>query len=248
MKLQRLIIRNITSWVALLLFGCLATNPLFAQETARAEPEGSIKKSTEPSKSRIRFRPPSGDAPAARVAGGSRGKGDQQIALDVLTPDGIGLTTQEQPSLFWYQSKPSVAEFELTLLEDGEIEPLVHVKIKESANAGIQRLVLADHGAKLSPDVEYQWVVALILDPKNRSGDLVASGVIKRVAPSTELKALINDAQPADLAMIYAEAGVWYDSLAALTDQIDTHPDDAELVATRADLLEQVGLKINTSH
>ena len=55
------------------------------------------------------YRPATGSAPAARVTGGSRSSGDTNIVLDVLTPDESGLTTQEQPSLFWYQSKPAEA-------------------------------------------------------------------------------------------------------------------------------------------
>jgi len=47
------------------------------------------------------FRPPSRGAPATRLTGGSRGSGDATITLDVLAPDETGLTTQEQPSLFW---------------------------------------------------------------------------------------------------------------------------------------------------
>jgi hypothetical protein len=196
---------------------------------------------------RIKFRPPSTGAPAVRLTGGSRGSGDAMITLDVLAPDDIGVTTQEQPSLFWYQSKPADAKFELTLLQENKVKPLVQVMIERSAKAGIQRLRLSDHGAKLTPGVEYQWVVALITDPDNRSTDLVASGVIKRVEPADELKESLRVSAPADLPRVYAEAGIWYDALAALSDQIEAHPEDPGLRAARADLLEQVGLKAGSS-
>jgi hypothetical protein len=62
------------------------------------------------------------------VTGGSRGSGDSTITLDVLAPDETGLTTQEQPSLLWYQSKPAPAKFELTLLEENKPKPLLQVK------------------------------------------------------------------------------------------------------------------------
>jgi hypothetical protein len=91
--------------------------------------------------------------------------------------------------------------------------------------------------------VEYQWVVALINDPDNRSTDLVASGVIKRVEADPELKEKIARASPADLPDVYAEAGIWYDALSLLSDEIEAHPDDKALRQTRADLLRQVGLK-----
>jgi hypothetical protein len=161
----------------------------------------------------------------------------------VLTPDEVGITTQEQPSLFWFQSKPANARFELTLLQEKQVKPLVQIQIERSTKAGIQRLKLADHGAKLIPGVEYQWVVALVTDPENRSTDLVASGAIKRIEPTAELREKIKKADPTALPSIYAEAGIWYDALSALSDQIDANPDAENLRETRRELLRQVGLK-----
>jgi len=224
-----------SSWVlAGLLFFCLV---LVApgQNTAPKEP---AKKP-----SGVKFRPPATGAPSVRVTGGSRGTGDAAISLDVLAPDEIGVTTQEQPSLFWFQSKPADAKFELTLLQDNKVKPLVQVLVERSTKAGIQRLQLSDHGAKLAPGVEYQWVVALVTDPDNRSNDLVASGVIKRVEPGADLKEKISKATPASLAGVYAEAGIWYDALAVLSDQIEAQPANKSLREARSDLLGQVGLK-----
>ncbi|SRR5258706_11735462 len=193
--------------------------------------------------SAVVYRPAKGSAPAARVTGGSRSNGDTTITLDVLAPDETGLTTQEQPSLFWYQSKPAAARFELTLLEENKVKPLLQIKIDRSANAGIQRLKLSDHGVKLATGIEYRWVVALVTDPNNRSSDLVASGFIKRVEPTADLKTKIAAATPSTRPSIYAEAGIWHDALGSLSDLIDSQPGDKALRAQRADLLRQVGLK-----
>ncbi len=217
----------------------LASGP--GAELARAQTAPQQGATNAPAK--VKFRPPTTGAPSVRVTGGSRGTGDSTITLDVLAPDEIGVTTQEQPSLFWFQSKPAEAKFELTLLQENKVKPLVQVLVERSTKAGIQRLKLSDHGAKLAPGVEYQWVVALVTDPNNRSTDLVASGVIKRVEPDAELKEKIAKASPASLAGVYAEAGIWYDALAVLADQIEAQPDNAGLRQTRADLLAQVGLR-----
>ena len=206
-----------------------------------AQPAQSSAASTTATK--VKFRPAGTGVASVRVTGGSRGSGDAQVTLDVLAPDEIGITTQEQPSLYWFQSKPAQAKFELTLLEENKAKPIVQVMVERSGKAGIQRLKLADQGAKLALDVEYQWVVALITDPDNRSKDLVASGVIKRIAPTADLKEKISKAPAASLANVYAEAGVWYDALTVLSDQIDAQPDNKSLRQSRADLLQQVGLK-----
>lgn len=193
--------------------------------------------------SAVRFRPGSSGAPSVRVTGGSRGSGDSTITLDVLAPDETGLTTQEEPSLLWYQSKPAPAKFELTLLEENKPKPLLQVKANGNGQAGIQRIKLSDHHVKITPGVEYQWVVALVTDADNRSSDLVASGVIKRVEASADLKGKVGSATLATLPGVYAEAGIWYDALSALTDQIEADPGNKTLRETRADLLRQVGLK-----
>jgi len=192
---------------------------------------------------KVKFVRPSTGAPSVRLTGGSRGIGDSSISVDVLAPDDVGLTTQEQPSLFWYQSKPAKAKFELTLLQENKVKPLVQVTAERSLTAGIQRVRLSDHGVKLAPGVEYQWVVALITDPDNRSNDLIASGVIKRIEASPELKKSIAAATPDSLPGIYAEAGIWYDALTSLSDRIDTAPGNKALQEARADLLRQAGLK-----
>ena len=198
----------------------------------------------EPGKTaKVKFKFPDTGAPSVRVTGGSRGTGESAVTLDVLAPDDVGVTTQEQPSLFWFQSRPATAKFELTLLQENKVKPLVQISLDKAAKAGIQRLKLSDHGAKLVPGVEYQWVVALVTDPENRSTDLVASGVIKRVAPASDLKEKVAKASPASVPGVYAEAGIWYDALGTLSDQIDANPKDKSLREARSDLLHQVGLK-----
>lgn len=211
-----------------------------AAQSAAVKPASNTSSNVQSS---IRFRPPTSGAASVRVTGGSRGSGDAAVTLDVLAPDDVGLTTQEQPSLYWFQSKPAEAKFELTLLQPNKIQPLVHVKVERASKAGIQRLKLSDHGVKLSPGVEYQWVVALVTDPENRSTDLVASGVIKRVAADAGLKEKISQAASTSQAGLYAEAGIWYDALTALSDEIDAQPDNKMLRQTRAELLQQAGLK-----
>jgi hypothetical protein len=209
--------------------------PIQAADSSTSAPAGSAPA--------VKFRPPATGAPSVRVTGGSRGTGDAEIKLDVLAPDDIGLTTQEQPSLFWFQSKPAESKFELTLLQENKVKPLVQVNSESSTNSGIRRLKLSEHGVKLVPGVEYQWVVALVIDPNNRSSDLVASGVIKRIEAPEELKKKIAAATPATLAGVYADGGVWYDALGALTDRIEAEPNNQALKDARSDLLRQVGLE-----
>lgn len=174
-----------------------------------------------------KFRPVTKPAPSVRLTGGSRGTGEQLVSLDVLAPADVGFTTREQPSLFWFQSRPSKARLELAILQENRPEPVFSKSFDQAPNAGIQRLDLKGTDVKLVPGTEYQWVVALVTDPENRSTDLVASGFIKRVDSGT--------ATP-------PEAGFWYDTVAALSDRIEAQPADTALRSSRADLLRKAGL------
>jgi hypothetical protein len=225
-----------------LILALLLSQTLIFSETPKKN-SAPQKPATNAAPTAIIYKPASSGALGARVTGGSRGSGDTAVRLDVLAPDETGLTTEEQPSLFWYQSKPAQASFELTLLEEGKVKPVLQVKMDRSSNAGIQRIKLADHKVKLTVGVEYRWVVALVADPANRSKDLIASGFVERVEPSKELQEKLAKATPDTRPAIYAQAGIWHDALASLSDLIDAQPNSEKLRVERADLLRQVGLK-----
>ncbi len=191
---------------------------------------------------KVVYKLPLRGAPAVRIDGGSRGSGISLIALNVLAPDHVGLTVQDQPSLFWYQSEPANVPFVLTLLVDKQAKPVLQVKLPDAKRTGIQRLNLSDYHVTLSPGVEYEWVVALVVDPESRSKDVVASGFIQRVAPSADLLARLADSSKNELPCVYAEEGVWYDALTALSDLLEIRPDSTSLRAERAALLEQAGI------
>lgn len=195
-----------------------------------------------PVPAKIVYKPPLRGAPAVRIDGGSRGNGVSLIRLIVLAPDHTALTVQEQPSLFWYQSEPANVPFILTLLVDKQASPVLRVKLPDAKRAGIQGLKLSDYHVTLSPGVEYEWVVALVVDPESRSKDVIASGYIQRVEPSADLSARLEGASKTELPYVYAEEGIWYDALTALSDLLETQPDNAPLRAERAALLEQAGI------
>jgi hypothetical protein len=189
------------------------------------------------------YRPPMRGAPAARIGGGTRGIGDTTLELAVLAPDHTGLTTKEQPTLYWYVSKAVPARLEVTVINDAAIDPALEQEVAAPRQAGIQRIDLAKTDTKLEPGVEYRWFVSAVADPGQRSNDVVASGTIERITPDDVLKRKIAGADEGTLAQIYAEAGVWYDAIDALSRMIDKSPNDSALRSQRAALLAQVGLR-----
>lgn len=193
---------------------------------------------------KLLYKPPAGSGSEKipnRVSGGARG-GSTDASLLALVPDHAALTTQAQPSLFWFQSRPAKASLEITLVEPNKAKPLLALKSDLAKTGGIQRVKLSDYKIELKPGVTYEWAVAIVPDPANRSQDVVAKGTIKRVERPADLPANIESMEPLDRAAAYAQAGIWYDALEAVSSAVDAHPDDSSIREQRAALLSQVGL------
>jgi hypothetical protein len=191
------------------------------------------------------FHPPggvSGGILPIRVGGGSRGGAADDLSVETLVPDQIALTTQGQPSLYWYQSKAAKTQCEVTLTEPKNPQPLLLLKSSAPTPAGIHAIRLTKFKVELKPNVIYRWSVAVIVDPENRSQDIVANGIIKRIDLSPELASKLGQVSDTDKPALYAENGIWYDALQSISDQIDRAPQDATLLQERADLLKQVGM------
>jgi len=195
---------------------------------------------------RVLYKPPEIGRPERTVGGGTRGTSDRIPVVFAIAPDHSGRTTSTHPSLFWYIDRATDASvrIEFTLVDPAAAEPLVEEPLAPPTSAGLQRIRTGDYGVQLEPGKEYEWSVALIVDPTNRSRDVVARGWIGRI-DDAGAAARLHD-QPEDavrLAAAYAEEGIFYDAFVALSDQIDREPTNVRLRNHRADLLRQVGLE-----
>jgi hypothetical protein len=235
-------IRNLFVCVAGMLTACLFMAATAADEPAGMAAPAPPETRDKPVRSAPVYRPPPRGSPAVRVGGATRGADDPLPALHVLAPDHIGLTVQAQPVFQWYLSKPATVRFEFALVRDDAIEPVLETDFGTVHSRGIQQLDLSATDITLEPGVAYQWSVALIPDEQARSGDVVASGMIERIAMPDGLAGQINTADRQGQASAYAGAGIWYDALAAMSQLIAENPADASTREQRAALLEQVGL------
>jgi len=203
------------------------------------EPEGQ--KSVTPVGLPI-YRPPLRGAPGGRVGGGTRGIGDEFITLLVLAPNHVGLTVQGQPTLYWYLSKPTNLPIEVTIIEDQAIYPLLEKQIRVPIQPGINCIRLADYGVLLLPGESYRWFIAAIPAADRRSKDIIAAGFIERIETPEALHMKLSQTDRQNIPYIYAESGIWYDTITAISDLIEANPNDMNLHKQRAALLEQVGL------
>lgn len=188
------------------------------------------------------YKPPRRGAPAGRLAGGTRGTGDRLPFVCVLSPEHIGLTTREQPSLYWFISQPTSYPIEFTIIPSWGIRPLLETPLKPPVQPGVQSIRLVEYDVRLEPGVKYKWFVALVPNGDRRSKDIITGGEIELIKLSEALRARLKQANKAEAVHIYAEAGIWYEALTFISELIEDAPDNSLFRKQRASLLRQVGL------
>ncbi len=74
--------------------------------------------------------------------------------------------------------------------------------------------------------------------------NVFASGAIEwRDVLLDELDKKLTQARKTEVPYLYAQAGVWYDALAAISELVEDAPCHIDLLQQRAALLEQIGLR-----
>ena len=213
----------------LLLSLAFAPPPLPAAEPVRQPPA--------PATNAVQFTPPKTRAIGLKrqINAGSR-SGGQKLAVPVaLVPDGLGLSSTEQPVLWWFLTQSTTAKVEFTL--NRSFETLVKVELPKPTGAGLQSVNLAnlakDVAVKLTPGSPYEWTVRIKQgdDPAEHP---VTVGWVEYRPVEAGLQAKVGTTAAGQLPVLYAGEGYWYDAVNLLA----TPPVKADLEP----LLRQVGL------
>lgn len=224
----------------------LATSEiLLAQAMIKRKPEGKVKKY------QFKYRPPKGvGRPKGTYGGGTRSLGQSALHVFALSPlndpinqagPHMGLTSQEQPTIFWYISGPTEDYVELTINDDESYDPLLEVRVPSPTQPGFQKVNLAEYDFHLQPGKKYMWSIALVPDMDHRSRDVITFGGIVRKPLSQKLANEINKAKLLNATILYAEAGYWYDALTQISHGMNNTPNIEEFRLLRHSLLEQGG-------
>ncbi len=164
--------------------------------------------------------------------------------LTAIVPQNqYGFTLSEYPSFFVHVPPIPGALVEFTLSTDRN--DLVYqtmfrlsdrhgtIRIAPSADANV---------APLELDRNYRWQFSLMLDPEDPSQDRQVGGWIRRVQPTDEFSKDLEKSTPQQRVNLYAEAGVWYDTVAAVAELRRSDPDNPTLTQEWQELLDSVGL------
>jgi len=222
--------------VVILLPGVAFAQSAPATASAAAQHVAAVKPAGLPT-----YVPPMRGSPDARISGATRGGLVGSPHLEVLAPDHIGLTLQDQPTFFWSTSKALDGKVDLAITAVATGRVVYKTTVSGPTTAGIFAFSLAGSDARLDPGAVYRWSVSTVLPGEDSPHTVAVSGLVKRVLPA-QVKLAAFSSDPNGAAIAYARAGVWYDAVAALSQGLQQTPTDARLHKSRAALLTQVGL------
>jgi hypothetical protein len=199
-------------------------------------------------KTKVDFKPPKVGAPENRKGGASRGSScsSNRNSLKALLPvSNLGLTVEKYPTFFVYIPPIStqLAEFEL---HEGNANSTVIYKTRFTVptTPGIFTFSLPNNNTLQPLEIgkNYHWFFSIICDPQDRSEDIYVEGWVQRIQPSLTLANQLEKAAPRDRPALYAEAGIWHETIRTLAELRYSRPQDSTLLADWEELLKSVGL------
>ncbi|MEG5033223.1 DUF928 domain-containing protein [Microcoleus sp. AT3-D2] len=195
----------------------------------------------------VNFKPPDVTAPANRQGGTHRGNKLCPAGLSItplVPPTNIGLTLTDSPTIFVYVPQTS-AKIEFTVLNDKEEEVVYEktFKLDKSGIVGVTIPATVDNNKSLEVGKRYVWSFSLVCDPEDRAADLVVKGFVQRIEPQATLKSELANPDPMTRLNVYAQNGIWYETLATLAQMRRQTPGDVKLTAKWTQLLQSQGLE-----
>lgn len=193
----------------------------------------------------LNFQPPDVTAPSNRQGGTHRGNGQCPAGLSItpLVPtSNIGLTLTDSPTFFVYVPQTD-APIEFTLLSEKEDELIYETgfKVDKPGIVGV-KVPPGDKSKSLEAGKRYVWSFSMICDTQDRSADLVVKGWVQRVEKQANIQNDLQKSDPMAKLNVYAQNGIWYETLSDLAELRSQTPSDSILTAEWNKLLQSQGL------
>ncbi len=202
------------------------------------------------------FRPPATGSPNGTGGGGSRNPSSSCISPGQLLPTALvpvsslgGITQEPYPQISWYLPPNRAEALEIIIFneQDQEIystwyslkpaspqQNFANPQPNQPLEKGkIMSLQIPPHTGinPLEIGKLYRWEVSLICDMNNRTRDIPTGGYIQRITPKDGLNTQLSQATPPDQAILYANAQLWYETLATVIKMQRQSPQDPILAA-----------------
>ncbi|MEM0981404.1 MAG: DUF928 domain-containing protein [Cyanobacteria bacterium P01_H01_bin.58] len=167
--------------------------------------------------STIQLNLPDLSAPGNRESGSTR-ESESCVAEKIiaLVPESnYGETQKGYPTFYAYVPATTAKTATFRMVNEATGETFYEGKFSVAGDAGIVGVTLPDNGLQQAMEVgqSYYWYLGLICDGVPTEGTTIES-LVTRVSPKVDEL----EAETAELPALYAEAGLWYDALAASAD------------------------------
>ncbi|MEB3282890.1 MAG: DUF928 domain-containing protein [Lyngbya sp.] len=210
----------------------------------------------------VAFQPPPGEGMPNRTAGGASRTGNSCPSLSAdksdLTalvpalekPNGIGssltgLTTEATPTFYFFV--PAIAATEgVFSLKDENDQDVYQTRLSVSGKAGIVSVKLPSDAPPLKVGQSYRWSFGLVCQAESSQQQpevVFVTGEIRRVEADVALSDQLQQLTPLEQAAVYAENGIWFDSIQILANLRQTQPNNSMLASQWEELLKSVELE-----
>ncbi len=189
------------------------------------------------------FQPPSNPRPARgyRTTTGTRQGSCVDSSETAFTTFGpsqtVGLSASTLPKFVWYlpaSETPYPVKFRLLAPNEKGIPAPIHEKDLEYSDGFVSYQLPAE--VRLSPGVEYRWQIVVVCDTNYLSRSLNQELSFEVASPPADLQqSLALATTDAERALIYGQAGYWYDAIAQVAQSTDL-----DAIAIRQSLLEDL--------
>ena len=226
----------------------LAMSIAFCGQVAATAQENHA--SPTPNKLKVTFNPPGENMPKTSMGGASRTTG-QCVNMDViesavpfsavLPVSDLGLTTAARPTVLAYLPETSADKMFFSWRDGNNGDH--YQTILPINETGIVSLTLPEDAPPLEIGENYQWALGIMCDGRLQPDSPMVHGQVKRVAIAPELSDRLKDASLLESAVLYGEAGIWYETAANLAQLKAMQPQDNYVVENWQNLLTSVGLE-----
>ena len=151
-----------------------------------------------------------------------------------------GKTALDHPTLWFYIAYPVNTYVEFIIQDEAENE-IYQTTFTLNKTPGIVSLTLPEDQINLETGRNYHWYFNIICNPEDTTDDFV-EGWIEKVELNRVIKTQLESVQPLEDISIYADNGLWYDTLTNLDRMRQSDPGNQAIATIWSDLLRQVGL------
>ncbi|MGL5081425.1 MAG: DUF928 domain-containing protein [Microcoleaceae cyanobacterium] len=207
------------------------------------------------------FKPlPGRGMPAATAGGASRGQcpsvemgSSPLVALvpalaipGAIAPEIEGLTVDPLPTFFFYVEGLGMQQVAFSLKDESNNDVYTTVLSLSEQKTGVMQVQLPPEISPLKVGQTYRWSFGILCEAQNPnvpSEVMFVTGAVQRIEPDAGLLQQLAQASPLEQAVLYAQNGIWFNSVKSLANLRQSQPDDPMTLAKWQELLQSVQLE-----